>query len=95
MRINRDDIQQLAHLARIGIDDGIADDVAAKISDILTMVEQMQASDTTGIEPMANPLDAVARLRPDVIDESNQRAAFQAIAPATENGLYLVPKVID
>ncbi len=95
MRINRDDIQQLAHLARIGIDDGIADDVAAKISDILTMVEQMQASDTTGIEPMANPLDAVARLRPDVIDESNQRTAFQAIAPATENGLYLVPKVID
>jgi aspartyl-tRNA(Asn)/glutamyl-tRNA(Gln) amidotransferase subunit C len=95
MRINRDDIQQLAHLARIGIDDGIADDVAAKISDILTMVEQMQASDTAGIEPMANPLDAVARLRPDVIDESNQRAAFQAIAPATENGLYLVPKVID
>lgn len=95
MRINHEDIQQLAKLARIGIDEGIAEDVAAKISDILTMVEQMQAIDTAGIEPMANPLDAVQRLRPDRVDEENQRNAFQAIAPATEDGLYLVPQVID
>ena len=95
MRINHDDIQQLAHLARIGIDEDITEDVAAKISDILTMVEQMQASDTEGIEPMAHPLDAVQRLRADEVVETDQRSAFQAIAPATENGLYLVPTVID
>ena len=95
MRIDHDDIQKLAQLARIGIDEDIAEDVAAKISDILTMVEQMQSSDTAGIEPMAHPLDAVQRLRPDEVDESDQRSAFQAIAPATENGLYLVPSVID
>ena len=95
MRISHQDIQQLARLARIGIDEAIAEDTAAKISDILTMVEQMQASDTSGIEPMANPLDAVQRLRPDRVDEENQRSAFQAIAPATEDGYYLVPRVID
>ena len=55
----------------------------------------MQAQDTSSVEPMANPLDAVQRLRRDEVSEPNQREAFQAIAPATENGLYLVPKVID
>lgn len=47
------------------------------------------------MEPMAHPLDAVQKLRPDVVTETNQRDAFQAIAPATEDGLYLVPKVIE
>ena len=95
MSLDNNDIRKLAILARIQVDDAIIDDVAGKISDILAMVDQMQAQDTDSIEPMANPLDAVQRLRRDEVTESNQREAYQAIAPATENGLYLVPKVID
>ena len=59
------------------------------------MVDQLQAVDTRDVEPMANPLDAVQRLRPDIVTEENQREAFQAIAPAVENGLYLVPRVVE
>ena len=59
------------------------------------MVDQLQAVDTHNLEPMANPLDATQRLRPDKVTQSNRRDAFQAIAPAVENGLYLVPKVIE
>jgi aspartyl-tRNA(Asn)/glutamyl-tRNA(Gln) amidotransferase subunit C len=95
MNLNDDDIRKLAALARIAVDDSIIDDVANKISDILHMVDQMQAMDTSAVEPMANPLDAVQPLRRDEVTEPNQREAFQALAPATENGLYLVPKVID
>ena len=95
MSLDNNDIRKLAILARIQVDDAIIDDVAGKISDILAMVDQMQAQDTSTVEPMANPLDAVQRLRRDEVSEPNQREAFQAIAPATENGLYLVPKVID
>ena len=93
--VNEEEIHKLATLARIGIDDSIANDVATKISDILALVEQMGAIDTAAVEPMANPLDAVQRLRADRVTETDQRSDFQAIAPATENGLYLVPKVID
>ncbi len=95
MSLDDNDIRKLAILARISVDNSIVDDVAHKISDILDMVDQMQALDTSAVEPMANPLDAVQPLRKDEVTESNQREAFQAIAPATENGLYLVPKVID
>jgi aspartyl-tRNA(Asn)/glutamyl-tRNA(Gln) amidotransferase subunit C len=95
MSLDDNDIRKLAILARISVDNSIVDDVAHKISDILDMVDQMQALDTSAVEPMANPLDAVQPLRADEVTETNQREAFQAIAPATENGLYLVPKVID
>ncbi len=95
MSLDENDIRKLAILARISVDNSIVDDVAHKISDILDMVDQMQALDTSAVEPMANPLDAVQPLRADEVTETNQREAFQAIAPATENGLYLVPKVID
>ncbi len=95
MSLDDNDIRKLAILARISVDNSIVDDVAHKISDILDMVDQMQALDTSAVEPMANPLDAVQPLRVDEVTEANQREAFQAIAPATENGLYLVPKVID
>lgn len=95
MSLDSNDIRKLATLARINVDDIIVDDVADKISDILAMVDQMQALDTGSVEPMANPLDAFQRLRADQVSEQNQRDEFQAIAPATENGLYLVPKVID
>lgn len=95
MTIERADIEKLAELARIRITEENIAATTRSLGNVLQLVDQLQAADTTGIAPMAHPLDAVQRLRPDVVSESDQREAFQAIAPATENGLYLVPKVID
>ena len=93
--MDRIEIAKLGTLARIEISESTIDEVANSINDVLQLVDQLQAADTTGIEPMAHPMDAVQLLRADSISETNQRESFQAIAPATENGLYLVPKVID
>lgn len=93
--MDRSDIAKLAELARIDIADSTVDEVAKSITDVLALVDQLQAADTDGIAPMAHPLDATQRLRADVVTESNQREDFQALAPAAEQGLYLVPKVID
>lgn len=93
--MDRADIAQLAELARIEISAATVDEVASSITDVLALVDQLQAVDTTGVAPMAHPLDAVQRLRSDDVTEQNQREAFQALAPAAEQGLYLVPKVIE
>lgn len=95
MAIEQDDIENIATLARIRIDQEQLGQVTERIADILSMVDQLQAADTQGVVPMSNPLDATTTLRPDEVTEENRRDAFQAIAPAVENGLYLVPKVID
>lgn len=95
MAVDRSDIEKLGTLARIAVTEEAADDVAVRINDVLGLIDQLQAADTDGVEPMAHPTDAVQRLRADVVTEDNQREKFQAIAPATENGLYLVPKVIE
>jgi aspartyl-tRNA(Asn)/glutamyl-tRNA(Gln) amidotransferase subunit C len=95
MSIEKSDIEKIASLARIRVDQSAVPEIANRINDILKMVDSMQAVDTTDIEPMANPLDAVQRLRVDLVTERNQREAFQAIAPQVEQGLYLVPKVIE
>jgi len=95
MAIGQDEIEKIAELARIRIAPGQIGDVTRRITEILGMVDQLQAVDTRDVEPMANPLDAVQRLRPDVVTEQNQREAFQAIAPAVENGLYLVHRVVE
>lgn len=95
MAIDRSDVEKIAHLARLQIDAAEADRVAGRISDILALIDVMQAVDTTGVEPLSHPLDAVQRLRPDVVTETDQRDALQRIAPAAEAGLYLVPKVIE
>lgn len=95
MAIKHDDILKIAELARIRIADEEIDQVTRRITEILHMVDRLQAVDTSNVEPMANPLDAAQRLRPDAVTEGNRRAAFQAIAPAVENGLYLVPRVIE
>jgi len=95
MTIEQDEIEKIAELARIRIDREQIGEVTQRITEILGMVDQLQAIDTREIEPMANPLDATQRLRDDEITELNHREAFQAIAPAVENGLYLVPKVIE
>ena len=95
MAIEQDEIEKIADLARIRIDDEHIGEVTQRITEILGMVDQLQAADTEGVTPMANPLDATQRLRKDEVTEADRRDDFQAIAPAVEDGLYLVPKVID
>ncbi len=89
------EIEKLAKLARLHIKPEEAAEVAKRIGNVLALMDQLQATNTDAVTPMAHPLDAVQRLRADLVTEPNQREAFMAIAPATENGLYLVPKVID
>ncbi len=95
MALNIPDIKRLAHLARIEINDQEAEQTLNKLSGILTLIEEMQAVDTKGITPMSHSQDVMQRLREDVVSESNQRALFQQNAPSVDNGLYLVPKVIE
>ena len=95
MTISKTEIEKIATLSRLKVSDEEAVELSGRLGDILAMVDTMQAVDTSGIEPMANPLDATQRLRSDVVSETNMRERFQAIAPATENGLFLVPKVIE
>ncbi len=95
MALNLEDIKRIAHLARIEVSDSEAQETLNKLSGILGLIEQMQAVDTTGIAPMSHSQDVTQRLRDDVVTQSNQRELFQSIAPATQDGLYLVPKVIE
>lgn len=95
MTIVSSDIEKIARLARIRVDADEVPAVVERLNNILTMVDRLQAVDTAGVEPMANPLDATQRLRVDAVTEPDQRAALLAIAPASETGLYLVPKVIE
>jgi aspartyl-tRNA(Asn)/glutamyl-tRNA(Gln) amidotransferase subunit C len=93
--ISREDIEKVAVLARIRVDNEQVSALEKDLGNILDLVDQLGAADTDSVEPMAHPLNAVQRLRADEVTETNQREAFQAIAPATENGLYLVPRVIE
>jgi aspartyl-tRNA(Asn)/glutamyl-tRNA(Gln) amidotransferase subunit C len=89
------DIERLAPLARIAIDADAIRDVTAKLDAILRLVDELQAIDTTGVEPMAHTQDVTLAMRDDVITEPDRHAEFQQAAPAVAGGLYLVPKVID
>jgi aspartyl-tRNA(Asn)/glutamyl-tRNA(Gln) amidotransferase subunit C len=93
--ISRKDIEKVAVLARIRVDEAQISALEKDLGNILDLVDQLGAADTDAVVPMAHPLDAVQRLRADEVTETNQREAFQAIAPATGNGLYLVPRVIE
>jgi aspartyl-tRNA(Asn)/glutamyl-tRNA(Gln) amidotransferase subunit C len=95
MALTIPDIKRIAHLARIEINEAQAEVTLNKLSGILTLIEEMQAVDTTGISPMSHSQDVVQRLRDDVVTATDQRALFQANAPAVDGGLYLVPKVIE
>jgi aspartyl-tRNA(Asn)/glutamyl-tRNA(Gln) amidotransferase subunit C len=95
MALDAADVEKIAHLARLGVDAGDIPDYCRSLSDILAFVEQLNAVDTTGVEPLAHPLEATQRLRPDVVTETDNRETFQQVAPQTEAGLYLVPKVIE
>ena len=95
MSLVKDDVEKIAHLARLALGEDELDSVADGLSSILQMVEQMGAVDTQGVTPMAHPLHMSQRLRPDRVTEPDRRTLLQANAPLTERGLYLVPKVID
>lgn len=95
MTVSSDTISEMAQLARLRLSEGELAALTERFSAILKLFEQLQAAPVQGLEPMANPLDARQRLRPDRISEDNQRARLQALAPAVENGLYLVPRVFE
>lgn len=95
MSIDKQDVQKIAHLARLALTDEDAEQYQHSLSSVLSLVEQMQSIDTDGVEPLSNPLEMTQRLRDDVVTEDNQRDAFLANAPQSEAGLFLVPKVID
>ncbi|MFO7579149.1 MAG: Asp-tRNA(Asn)/Glu-tRNA(Gln) amidotransferase subunit GatC [Nitrosomonas halophila] len=95
MTLSLDDVKRIANLARIEISEGDAQQTLAHLSGIFNLIEQMQAVDTEGVEPMSHSQDMVQRLREDVVTESDQHVLFQSIAPQVEAGFYLVPKVIE
>lgn len=95
MSLDTDDIKAIARLARLRIDDADVPLYATNLSSILDLVEQMNSVNTEGVMPMSHPLDLVQRLREDIVTENNQRDEFQKVAPATQDGLYLVPRVIE
>ncbi len=95
MSLSDDQVRRLARLARIAVRGEESAAVRERLNRLLALVDQMRAVDTTGIAPMAHPLDAEQRLRPDEVTEADQRQANQAPAPAVQDGLYLVPKVIE
>jgi aspartyl-tRNA(Asn)/glutamyl-tRNA(Gln) amidotransferase subunit C len=90
-----DDVQRIAHLARIEIDAGAAAEAHAKLTAIFSLLNELQAIDTTGVVPMAHAQDVTLPLRDDVVTEPDRHEAFQRGAPAVAEGLYLVPKVLD
>ncbi len=95
MHIDREQVRRIAHLARIGLADDEAERYIGDLEAILSMVDRMQSVDTSGIEPLAHPIAVRQRLRPDVVTEPDRRDAFQADAPATAEGFYLVPRVVE
>lgn len=95
MALDQDQVRKIASLARLQIDDNQISEYQTNLSNILHLVDQLAAVNTDGVEPMAHPLDAVQRLRADVVTEENQLEHFQKIAPATAEGHYLVPRVVE
>ena len=95
MSLTIEQVQRIASLARIELADNDAEATRSKLNGIFGLIEQMQAVDTTGVEPMSHPQDVAQRLREDAATEPDRREAFQRIAPQTEANLYLVPKVIE
>ncbi len=95
MDLGVEDVKAIAHLARIDVEEEKLEGYVKNLANILALAEQMDAVDTNGIEPMAHPLHAVQRLRDDVVTESDKHEKYQSIAPAVQDNLYLVPKVIE
>ncbi len=95
MSLTLEQVRRVAHLARIEISDAEAESTLGHLNGIFSLIEEMQAVDTRGVEPMAHAQDLAQRLREDRVTEVDRRAAFQSVAPETEAGLFLVPKVIE
>jgi aspartyl-tRNA(Asn)/glutamyl-tRNA(Gln) amidotransferase subunit C len=95
MSLTKADVVKIAHLARLAIREDDVPTYLRDLSNILKFVEKMNEVDTKGIDPLAHPLDATQRLRPDDVTEEDQREHFQTLAPQVEAGLYLVPRVIE
>lgn len=95
MSLTLEQVQRIAHLARIEVSESEARTTQGQLNNIFKLIEEMQAVDTRGVEPMAHAQDVSQRLREDRVTEPNRRDAYQAVAPETEAGLYLVPKVIE
>ena len=88
-------VRNIAELVQLTVDDADLKQLTEGMQNILALADQMQTINTEGVEPVSNPLDASQKLRPDTVTEENQRELFQSLAPATEAGLYLVPRVVD
>jgi aspartyl-tRNA(Asn)/glutamyl-tRNA(Gln) amidotransferase subunit C len=95
MSFDQSDVEKIAHLARLAVPEEEAKKLSGNLSRILDLVAQMEQVDTSNVEPMAHPLNMNHRLREDRVTEENNRELYQSVAPSTENGLYLVPKVIE
>jgi aspartyl-tRNA(Asn)/glutamyl-tRNA(Gln) amidotransferase subunit C len=95
MSLSLDDVKRIANLARIEVAEEEGNAILAQLTDIFSLIEQMQAVDTSAVSPMSHAQDVTQRLREDAVTETDQRELFQSIAPQVEAGLYLVPKVIE
>lgn len=95
MALTLEDMNKIAHLARVGLSDDEKNRYTDSLNNILGLIDELQAVNTTGIEPLAHALEVTQPLRVDIVTEQNQRDAYQAIAPAVQDGLYLVPKVME
>jgi aspartyl-tRNA(Asn)/glutamyl-tRNA(Gln) amidotransferase subunit C len=99
MSLSPDQIERIARLARIAVRPAEAEELRVQLNRVLELVDQLQSIDTAGIEPLSHALEALLpagqRLRPDAVTEPDRHAEFQAVAPAVEAGLYLVPRVIE
>ena len=95
MSLTKEQVQHLALLARLRVDDNDIDEVVEKLSNIVAFVDQLQAVDTVDVVPMAHPLNQAQRLRADAVTETNDREHIQENAPQVRDGLYLVPRVIE
>ena len=95
MALDKAEVEKIAHLARLHISEADTEEVTTRITDILTLIDQMKTVDMESVEPLAHPLDMVQRFRADVVTETNTREQLQDLAPESQDGLYLVPKVIE
>ncbi len=95
VKVTEEVVREVAELAQLKLDQDEVDALIAGMTNILDLAEQMQNVDTSDVVPVSNPLDATATMRADDVTEINQREKFQQIAPATEDGLYLVPRVVE
>lgn len=95
MALTLNDVEKIARLSRLYLDDGEKAQTLQELNDIFAMVEKMQSVNTDGIEPMAHPHEAALRLREDKITETDRAAEYQSVAPEVRNRLYIVPQVIE